>query len=221
MSKDSISQYSTAAASNTDIAGINVNTGWPPNNVGPAFRELMAQLADVNTGAAQWNNVPVKNSNTSFGSWNLTTDASNILKLQILNTSGTVVSEPITANSGTVSVALPLALAAPGTSVLQAVRYGQFNPSLSNPWRVSLPGNLLMQGGSSTVTVDASKNVTVSFGTAFAATPYNVIAANGNAVQSQTRVNYCGANTVSFVCSVPDASSGDTVTVSWMAIGHS
>lgn len=46
MSKNSIQQFSTLASSNTDIVGINVNTGWPPNNVGPAFRTLMALLAD-------------------------------------------------------------------------------------------------------------------------------------------------------------------------------
>ena len=45
MSKTSIQQFSTTAASNTDIDGINVNTGWPPSNVGPAFREMMALLA--------------------------------------------------------------------------------------------------------------------------------------------------------------------------------
>jgi len=46
MTKQSIQQFSTSQASNTDINGINVNTGWPPNNVGIAFRTLMAFLAD-------------------------------------------------------------------------------------------------------------------------------------------------------------------------------
>lgn len=46
MAKDSIQQFSTSAPSNTDIAGINVNTGWPPSNVGSAFRTLMSFLAD-------------------------------------------------------------------------------------------------------------------------------------------------------------------------------
>lgn len=39
-----IFDLSTTPASNTAIAGINVNTGWPPSNVGPAFRELMAEV---------------------------------------------------------------------------------------------------------------------------------------------------------------------------------
>lgn len=47
MAKTSIQQFSTTASSNTDIDGINVNTGWSPANVGPAFRELMALLASA------------------------------------------------------------------------------------------------------------------------------------------------------------------------------
>ncbi|MGB8840088.1 MAG: hypothetical protein WCC64_03355 [Aliidongia sp.] len=47
MAKQSIQQFSTTPASNTDIAGINVNTGWPPSNVGIAYRTLMAFLADA------------------------------------------------------------------------------------------------------------------------------------------------------------------------------
>jgi hypothetical protein len=45
VSKQSVQQFSTSPPLNTDIAGINVNTGWPPNNVGPAFREFMALTA--------------------------------------------------------------------------------------------------------------------------------------------------------------------------------
>lgn len=54
MTKDAISQYSTIAADNTDIGGININTGWSPANVGPAVRELMAQLANVNNQIDAW-----------------------------------------------------------------------------------------------------------------------------------------------------------------------
>lgn len=47
MTLASIQQFSTTASSNTDIDGISVATGWPPANVGPAFRELMALLASA------------------------------------------------------------------------------------------------------------------------------------------------------------------------------
>jgi hypothetical protein len=45
MTLASIQQFSTTAGSNTNINGISVATGWPPSNVGPAFREQMALLA--------------------------------------------------------------------------------------------------------------------------------------------------------------------------------
>ena len=47
MTKASIQQFSTTAASNTDINGINVNVGWPPGNVGSSYRQLMAFLASA------------------------------------------------------------------------------------------------------------------------------------------------------------------------------
>ena len=47
MTKQSIQQFSATAANNTDINGIDVNTGWPPGNVGQAVRTLMAMLASL------------------------------------------------------------------------------------------------------------------------------------------------------------------------------
>lgn len=47
MPKQSVQQFSTTAAANTDIDGISVATGWPPSNVGPAFREFMALIASA------------------------------------------------------------------------------------------------------------------------------------------------------------------------------
>lgn len=45
MTLASVQQFSTTASINTDVDGISCATGWPPSNVGPAFRELMALLA--------------------------------------------------------------------------------------------------------------------------------------------------------------------------------
>jgi hypothetical protein len=51
MSKDKISEYSSTAASNTDIGGININEGCAPSNINNAIRELMAQIKDFQQGA--------------------------------------------------------------------------------------------------------------------------------------------------------------------------
>ena len=51
MAKNKISEYSSTAANNTDIANINIAEGCAPSGINNAIRELMAQLKDQQTGA--------------------------------------------------------------------------------------------------------------------------------------------------------------------------
>jgi hypothetical protein len=50
MAKNKISEYSSIASNNTDIAGINISEGCAPSGINNAIRELMAQLKDQQTG---------------------------------------------------------------------------------------------------------------------------------------------------------------------------
>jgi hypothetical protein len=50
MAKNKISEYSSTAANNTDIAGINIAEGCAPSGINNAIRELMAQLKDQQAG---------------------------------------------------------------------------------------------------------------------------------------------------------------------------
>ncbi len=50
MAKNKISEYSSVAANNTDIAGINIAEGCAPSGINNAIRELMAQLKDQQVG---------------------------------------------------------------------------------------------------------------------------------------------------------------------------
>lgn len=50
MSKNSVNDWSTTPASNTDIAGTNINVGCAPSDVGVYMRTAMAQIADCRTG---------------------------------------------------------------------------------------------------------------------------------------------------------------------------
>ena len=50
MAKNKISEYSSVAANNVDIAGINIAEGCAPSGINNAIRELMAQLKDQQTG---------------------------------------------------------------------------------------------------------------------------------------------------------------------------
>ena len=50
MAKNKISEFSSTAANNTDIAGINIAEGCAPSGINNAIRELMAQLKDQQAG---------------------------------------------------------------------------------------------------------------------------------------------------------------------------
>ena len=52
MAKTKISEFSTNPANNKDIDGINIAEGMSPGLVNNAFRELMAQLKEFQTGAS-------------------------------------------------------------------------------------------------------------------------------------------------------------------------
>lgn len=46
MAKDRLADWDSTAGNNTDVGGINIDEGWPPENVNNAMREKMAQVAD-------------------------------------------------------------------------------------------------------------------------------------------------------------------------------
>ena len=52
MAKTKISEYSSTAASNTDISNINIAEGCSPANVNNAIRSLMAQIKDLQAGTS-------------------------------------------------------------------------------------------------------------------------------------------------------------------------
>jgi hypothetical protein len=50
MAKNKISEFSSTAANNTDIGGINISEGCAPSGINNAIRELMSQLKDQQAG---------------------------------------------------------------------------------------------------------------------------------------------------------------------------
>lgn len=61
MVKNAISDYSSTAASNTDVGGINIDEGMSPSSVNNAIRELMSHLADLNAGTSSLGTIKVDN----------------------------------------------------------------------------------------------------------------------------------------------------------------
>ncbi len=51
MPKNKVSEYSSTAANNTDIGGINISEGCAPSGINNAIRELMAQIKDMQAGS--------------------------------------------------------------------------------------------------------------------------------------------------------------------------
>jgi len=51
MAKNKVSEYSSTAANNTDIGGINIAEGCAPSGINNAIRELMAQIKDMQAGS--------------------------------------------------------------------------------------------------------------------------------------------------------------------------
>lgn len=50
MAKNKVSEWSSIAANNTDIAGIDISEGCAPSGINNAIRELMAQVKDMQSG---------------------------------------------------------------------------------------------------------------------------------------------------------------------------
>lgn len=57
MSKDSISDYDTTAASNTDVGGVNIDEGCSPANINDAIRIIMSHLAAYRDGRIVGTNI--------------------------------------------------------------------------------------------------------------------------------------------------------------------
>jgi len=66
MPKDKVSEWSSTAANNTDIGGINIAEGCAPSGINNAIRELMAQVKDMQAGTD--NDTFTVNGNLTVGS---------------------------------------------------------------------------------------------------------------------------------------------------------
>lgn len=73
MAKNKISEWSSVAANNTDVGGIDIAEGCAPSGINNAIREMMAQVKDMITGADGDSQV-VGGNLTVLGTTTLTTD---------------------------------------------------------------------------------------------------------------------------------------------------
>lgn len=144
MSKNKISEYSSSAAGNTDIGGINIAEGMLPSDVNNAIRELMAQLKHQQAGTdgddfTVGNNLDVDGSGT-FGD-DVTINSTGAIKVPV----GTTAQRP--------------------TSATGKIRYNttlsQYEGYDGSSW--SLLGGGATGGGGDQVFVENTTTVTTSY----------------------------------------------------------
>ena len=66
MAKNKISEYSSTAANNTDVANINIAEGCSPSNINNAIRAVMSHLKDLQSGSSG-DTIPVTAGGTGSG----------------------------------------------------------------------------------------------------------------------------------------------------------
>jgi hypothetical protein len=202
MAKNKISEYSSTASNNTDIAGINIAEGCAPSGINNAIRELMAQLKDQQAGtdgdgftvggAFTSSGGAVFSSGTTFsgsvvmsstvgisGVASLTGSTNNIGT----TTSSTILSGSVTQTSGSV---LYLDAAATTSAAPPLSWSGDTNTGIYRPAADTLA---LVTGGSERFRINSSGVLIIGSGEATTSVSGNVLRA-----PSASGTNITGAN---------------------------
>jgi hypothetical protein len=190
MAKNKISEFSSTAANNTDIAGINIAEGCAPSGINNAIRELMAQLKDQQAGT-DGDNFTVGGGFTSVGAavFSSTVAVSGAATFSSNVTLGAATTNTVTLNAATIVAPSELSITSTGaikipagttaerpTAVTGQIRYnstnGQFEGYNGTAW--GQLGGGATGGGADTVFVENSQSVTVDY----------TITANKNAISA-------------------------------------
>ena len=202
MAKNKISEYSSTASNNTDIAGINISEGCAPSGINNAIRELMAQLKDQQAGtdgdgftvggAFTSSGGAVFSSGTTFsGSVVMSaavTMSNNVIMSGTTNTIGTTTSSTILSGSVTQTSGSVLYLdAAATTSAAPPLSWsGDTNTGIYRPAADTLA---LVTGGSERFRINSSGVLIIGSGEATTSVSGNVLRA-----PSSAGTNIAGAN---------------------------
>lgn len=172
MAKNKVSEWSSVAANNTDIGGIDIAEGCAPSGINNGIRELMAQVKDMITGAdgdsqVIGGNLTVDGTSTLTGavtapagvtgnlSGNVTGNVIGNVTGNVSGTSLNVTGTVAVANGGTgaTSIAANNVILGNGTSAVQVVA-----PSTS--------GNILTSNGTTWTSAPAPTGITATTGSA-------------------------------------------------------
>jgi hypothetical protein len=222
MAKNKISEYSATAASNTDVANINIAEGCSPSNINNAIRGVMAHLKDFQAGNVTGNALAIASGGTNAEN---ATDARTNLGAA---SSGT--NSDITSLTG---LTTPLSVAQGGSGAATLTGYLKGNgtsafTAQTTPIPVADGGtgatsltanNVLLGNGTSAVQVVApstSGNVLTSNGTTWVSGAVDKLSTASGAAPSYSArawVNFNGTGTVAInesgnVSSITDEGTG-------------
>jgi hypothetical protein len=175
MAKNKISEWSSVAANNTDVGGVDIAEGCAPSGINNAIRELMAQVKDMITGAdgdsqVIGGNLTVNGTSTLTGAvtapagvtGNVTGNLTGNVTGNVSGTSSNVTGTVAVANGGTgaTSIAANNVILGNGTSAVKVVA-----PSTS--------GNILTSNGTTWTSAAAPVQKSIgNFSSRSAATDY-------------------------------------------------
>lgn len=176
MAKNAVADWSTTAASNTDIGGISIAEGMSPGNVNNAMRETMAQIATWRSLVAQ-----LADNETVSGDW--TFSGTNSF-------SGTTTLATVDINAGAID-GTNIGAASPGTGAFTTL---STTGAITSGGKVSADGKAL--ACEFIASTDASASASIAF-TGFDASKYdaymfvlqNIIPTNDGTMLLRTSTN--------------------------------
>jgi len=177
MAKNKISEYSSTAANNTDIGGINISEGCAPSGINNAIRELMSQLKDQQAGTDSDNftvggNLSVAGAMTCTGAavFSSTVAISSLASALPVTSGGTGLSSVTTGDILYSSGSNTLAKLAGAGTTGQALLSGTSAPSWGKVGlTTAVSGTLpIANGGTGLTSVGTDGQVLTSTGTAAA-----------------------------------------------------
>lgn len=178
MSRTKISEWSSTAASNTDVGGVNIAEGCPPATINNAIREVMAQCNNWQSGASgdnQTNAGTLTSSGTLAVTGAFTLDGATGTSGQFMTSAGSGATPTWTSLSlGTMSKqnadavnitggSINTSGAITGGTVTAATITSSTTLAIGSNWTVVQSGSdiIFKYSGSSKMKIDSSGNLTV------------------------------------------------------------